>query len=92
MSLRPYTPAHNFMVERDNRTVIKCAPSMLHYRSLPLEFLGKVVHNAVYSMCSIEFPTGLCMATHLVPSGTGPKPDVNHFKEIGSLCSGHIPN
>jgi len=36
------------MVERDNRTVVKCAPSMLHYRSLPLEFWGQVVNNAVY--------------------------------------------
>lgn len=77
------------MVERDNRTVVKCAPSMLPYRSLPLEFLGKVVNNVVYSMCSIEFPTGLCMARHLVPSGTGSNL-ISTISRKSEVCVGAI--
>ena len=44
----PYTPEQNSVVERDNRTVVESARSMLYYYSMPLSFWGEAINTAVY--------------------------------------------
>jgi hypothetical protein len=53
----PYSPEQNSVVERDNRTVVECVRSMLHQKSLPLEFWGEAVNTAVYVLNRISSRT-----------------------------------
>jgi hypothetical protein len=85
----PYNPEHNSVIERDNHTVVECARSMLHHRSLPLEFWGEAVNTTFYILNSVSSRT-----LHGVTPYTkwyGEPPDVSYFREFGSLCYGHIP-
>ena len=85
----PYSPEQNSVVERDNRTVVECARSMLYQKSLPLEFWGEAVNTAVYVLNRV--------ASRILNGATpftkwyGYKPDVRHFKEFGSVCYAHVP-
>ena len=85
----PYSPEQNSVVERDNRTVVECVRSMLHQKSLPLEFWGEAVNTAVYVLNRISSRT-LHGETPFT-KWYGYKPDVSHFKEFGSVCYAHIP-
>jgi transposase InsO family protein len=44
----PYTPQHNGLVERRNKSLLDMARSMLKEKKLPHEFLGKAVNIAAY--------------------------------------------
>lgn len=44
----PFTPAQNGLIERDNRTVVESARSMLAARQLPHSLWGEAVQTAVY--------------------------------------------
>jgi uncharacterized membrane-anchored protein YhcB (DUF1043 family) len=44
----PYTPEENGAVERDNRTIIEMARTMLHAADLPPPLWAELVHTAVY--------------------------------------------
>ena len=85
----PYSPEQNSVIERDNRTVVECARSMLHHRSLPLEFWGEAVNTAVYILNRVSSRT-LHGATPYT-KWYGEPPDVSYFREFGSLCYDHIP-
>ena len=84
-----YSPEQNFVVERDNRTVVECVRSMLYHKSLPLEFWGEIVSTTIYVLNRV--------ASHTLHGETpftkwyGYKPDVSHFKEFGSVCYAHVP-
>ena len=85
----PYTPEQNFMVERDNRMVVKSARSMLHHYSMPLPFWGEAINTSVYilnrvSSCTLHGDTPYT-------KWYGIKPDVSYFRVFGSLCYVHIP-
>ena len=85
----PYSPEQNSVVERDNRTVVECARSMLYQKSLPLEFWGEAVNTTVYVLNRIASRT-LHGETPFT-KWYGYKPDVSHFKEFGSVCYAHVP-
>lgn len=85
----PYSPKHNSLIERDNRTVVKCACSMLHHRSLPLELWGEAVNTVSYILNRVSSRT-LHGATPFTKWYVEP-PDVSYFQEFGSMCYGHIP-
>jgi hypothetical protein len=85
----PYSPEQNSVIERDNRTVVECARSMLHHRSLPLELWGEAVNTAVYILNRVSSRT-LHGATPFT-KWYGELPDVSYFREFGSLCYGHVP-
>ncbi|KAJ0536055.1 putative RNA-directed DNA polymerase [Helianthus annuus] len=44
----PYTPEHNGVSERNNRTIVEMALSMLHEKNLSNVFWGEAVATAVY--------------------------------------------
>ena len=85
----PYSPEQNFVIERDNRTVVECARSMLHHRSLPLELWGEAINTAVYILNRVSSRT-LHGATPFT-KWYGELPDVSYFREFGSICYGHVP-
>ena len=84
-----YSPEQNYVIERDNRTVVKCACNMLHHRSLPLELWGEAVNTTIYILNRVSSRT-LHGATPFTEWYAEP-PDVIYFREFGSLCYGHIP-
>jgi hypothetical protein len=43
-----YTPEHNGAAERDNRTIVEAARSMLHASNIHTKFWGEAVNTAVY--------------------------------------------
>jgi transposase InsO family protein len=43
-----YTPQQNGTAERNNRTIVEMAKSMLHEKKMPYSFSGEVVNTAVY--------------------------------------------
>ena len=69
--------------------MVECVRSMLHQKSLPLEFWGEAVHTAVYVLNRISSRT-LHGETPFT-KWYGYKPDVSHFKEFGSVCYAHVP-
>lgn len=85
----PYSPEQIFVIERDNRTVVECAHSMLHHRSLPLEFWGEAVNTTIYILNRVSSRTLHGTTPHT--KWYGEPPDVSYFWEFGSLCYGHIP-
>lgn len=43
-----YSPQHNGVAKRKNKTIIEMAKCMLHGKKMQYEFWGEVVNTAVY--------------------------------------------
>ncbi|KAJ0653431.1 putative RNA-directed DNA polymerase [Helianthus annuus] len=84
-----YTPQHNGVVERKNRTIMGMARSMLKETGLPNCFWAEGVATAVYLLNRAT--------TKAVPEKTpyeawsGRKPSVRHLKVFGCVAFGHVP-
>lgn len=85
----PRAPEQNGYIERQNRTIVESAKSMLHARKLPLYLWAEATAVAVY----VKNRT----ATNTL-NGKTPyemwfeeKPSVSHLKIFGSTCYVHIP-
>ena len=85
----PYTPEQNSVAERDNRSVVECARSMLYNFSMPLEFWGEAINTAVYILNRVSSRTLHGDTPHT--RWYGVKPDVSYFRVFGSLCYAHVP-
>ncbi|CAJ2645977.1 unnamed protein product [Trifolium pratense] len=85
----PYTPQHNGLAERRNRTVLDMARSMIKQKNLPHKFWGEAVLTAAYILN--KCPT---KKLKVVPEEAwcGRKPSVKHLKVFGSLCYKHVPD
>ena len=46
--IAPYSPQHNGVVERKNRTIMSCVRSMSKEKKLPLEQWAEAVNTCVY--------------------------------------------
>lgn len=84
-----HTPEQNETTERDNRTIVEAARTMLHSRNLPLLLWAEAVNTAVYILNRTT-----CVRT----SGTTPykiwtgrKPEISHLRVFGSTAYMHIP-
>ena len=86
----PYTPQHNGLVERRNRTILDMARNMLKQKKLPNSFWGEVVSTTNYLLN--RCPTKRLKEKVLEDVWFGRKPLVSHLKIFGSLCYKHIPN
>ncbi|CAJ2635289.1 unnamed protein product [Trifolium pratense] len=86
----PYTPQHNGLAERRNRTVMNMVRSMLKEKSLPSNLWGEAVNTAVYILN--KCPTK--KLNNIVPEEkwSGKKPKVSHLRVFGSICYSHIPD
>lgn len=84
----PYTPQQNGKAERDNRTIVESARTMIHAKSLPLSLWAEAVNTAIY------------VSNRTVSSGgdatpyemwVGKKPMLSHLRIFGSVAYVHTP-
>lgn len=79
----PFTPQQNGLIQRDNRTVMESARSMLFHKNLPETLWGQAVSTAVYLLNrSPNRVTNFVMPYELY---FGTKPNVSHIRVFGSL-------
>ncbi|GAU42259.1 hypothetical protein TSUD_327370 [Trifolium subterraneum] len=87
--IAPYTPQHNGLAERRNRTILDMARCMVKHKGLPKSFWGETVSTAVYVLN--RCPTKKLKDKVPEEVWTGKKPSVSHFKVFGALCHKHVP-
>src|ERR1044072_5696308 len=86
----PYTPQHNGIAERRNRTVLNMVKSMLKSKQLPHKFWGEEATTAAYVLN--RCPTQRLIGKVPEEAWSGSKPSVSHFKVFGSLCFKNVPD
>nr|KYP49890.1 Retrovirus-related Pol polyprotein from transposon TNT 1-94 [Cajanus cajan] len=86
----PYTPQHNAVAKRRNKTIMNMVRSMIKGKNLPLSFWAEVVETATYILN--QCPTQNLVL--LVPEEVwlGKKPLVQHLRVFGTLCYTHVPD
>ena len=86
----PYTPQHNGLTKRRNRTILDMAMSMLKQKKLPHSFWGEVVSTTTYLVN--RCPTKRLKEKVPKKVWSGRKPLVSHLRIFGSICYKHISN
>lgn len=86
----PYTPEQNGRVERENRTIVESARSMLYARDVPLDLWAEAINCAVYLLNR----TSSSQTPQKTPFElwNGIKPHLGHVKIFGSIGYVHIPD
>ncbi|KAE9618243.1 putative RNA-directed DNA polymerase [Lupinus albus] len=86
----PYTPQHNGIAERRNRTILNMVRCMLKQKGLPHNLWGEAAMTASYILN--RCPTK--RLDNMVPEEAwcGIKPSIKHLRIFGSLCYRHIPD
>ncbi|GJY76357.1 retrovirus-related pol polyprotein from transposon TNT 1-94 [Tanacetum coccineum] len=80
----PRTPKQNGVVERQNRTLVEAAHTMLSASKLPLFFWAEEIATTCYTQNrSIIIPTHEKMAYHII---NGRKPSIKHLHIFGCTC------
>ncbi|GJZ09489.1 retrovirus-related pol polyprotein from transposon TNT 1-94 [Tanacetum coccineum] len=80
----PQTPEHNGVVERQNRTLVEAARTMLSASKLPLSFWTEAVTTACYTENrSIIISAHGKMAYHIINDW---KPSIKHLHIFGCIC------
>ncbi|GKU98369.1 hypothetical protein SLEP1_g11381 [Rubroshorea leprosula] len=85
----PYTPQHNGVAERKNRTIMDMTRSLLKAKGMPNSFWGEAVSCSVYLLN--RSPTRSVQNITPVEAWSGFKPSVKHLKVFGSIAYAHIP-
>ncbi|KAK2403406.1 putative mitochondrial protein [Trifolium repens] len=87
--IAPYTPQHNGMAGRRNRTIMNMTRCMLKEKNLPHNFWGEAVSTACYVLN--RSPTKkLNKVQEAIWSGH--TPSVKHLRVFGCLCYKHVPD
>lgn len=86
----PYTPQHNGLAERRNRTILNMARSMLKEKELPQSLWGEAVSTATYVLN--RCPTKRLKSQVPEEIWSSRKPSVKHLRIFGSLCYKHVPD
>lgn len=86
----PYTPEQNGRAERENRTIVESARSMLYARDVPLELWAEAMNCAVYILNRTTSSQTLNKTPFELWNGT--KPKLGHMKVFGSIGYVHIPD
>jgi len=85
----PYTPQHNGVAERKNKTIMDMARSMLKEKGMPNYFWAEAVICFVYLIN--KSPTQSVANTTPIEAWSGFKPNVQHLKVFGSITYAHVP-
>lgn len=85
----PYTPEQNGRCERDNRTIVESARTMLLAKNLPIFLWAEAVYTAVYILNRTVNRS--CPGKTPYEIWVGKKPEVDHFKIFGSDAFVHVP-
>lgn len=85
----PYCPEQNGRSERNNRTIMESARTMLCARNVPQFLWAEAVNTAVYLLNR----TATSQLKNSTPyeAWTGKKPNLSHVKIFGSSAFAHIP-
>ncbi|KAK1437640.1 hypothetical protein QVD17_03434 [Tagetes erecta] len=86
----PYTPQHNGVVERKNRTIMNLVRSMLKDKELPNVLWAEAVSTAVHVLN--RSPTKALVDQTPLEAWSGTKPTVTRFKVFGCIAYGLIPS
>jgi hypothetical protein len=84
----PYTPQHNGLAERRNRSILNIARSMVKQKQRPKRFWGEAVSTAVYILNISRTKRLIDKVPEEVWSKY--KPSVTQLKVFGSLCYKHV--
>jgi len=84
----PYTPQHNGVAERKNRTITDIARSMLKAKGMPNYFWAEAITYAVY-LINISLTRSVPNTTP-IEAWSGFKPNVQHLKVFGSITYAHV--
>ncbi len=86
----PYTPEQNGSAERENKTIMEAARSMLQATKLPNKLWAEAVNTAVY----VINRTGPTKVNDKTPYELwfGKKAASDHLKVFGTECYVHVPN
>ena len=85
----PYTPQHNGVAERKNRTILDMARSMLKTKKMPNSFWAEAVACSVYILN--RSPTKGVPKFTPAEAWSGHKPSVKHLKVFGAVTYAHLP-
>ncbi|GAU39052.1 hypothetical protein TSUD_396570 [Trifolium subterraneum] len=86
----PYTPQHNGLAERRNRTLLNMARCMLKGKGLPKNLWGEAVNAAAYVLN--RCPTQKMKDNTPEELWTGHKQSIKQLRIFGSICYRHIPD
>ncbi|WVZ01111.1 hypothetical protein V8G54_027180 [Vigna mungo] len=84
----PYTPQHNGLAERRNRTIMNMVRSLLKEKSITRELWGEAIATSVYLLN--RCPTRRLPANVPHAIWSGKTPSVTHLKIFGSLAFNHV--
>lgn len=84
-----YTPQQNARAERDNRTIVESARTMLIRAKIPDYLWAEAVATAVYTLNMT--PTSRNPNTTPYEAWLGKKPNLKHLRVFGSAAYRHIP-
>ncbi|KAJ6715423.1 hypothetical protein OIU85_026875 [Salix viminalis] len=85
-----YTPQHNGVAERKNKTVCEMARAMMAEKEMPTVFWAEVVNVSVY-LQNRSYTSAVEKKTPFEVF-TGRKPGVKHLRVFGCMCSTHVPS
>jgi hypothetical protein len=85
----PYTPEQNGIAERDHRSTVESARSLLHSQGIPLKLWAECINNVVYALNrSVYTPDVITPYQRWF----GVKPDVSRLRVFGSVTYFFIPD
>lgn len=84
----PYTPQQNGAAERENRTIVELARSMLAACNLPRFLWSNACDTAVYLLNHTSGPSD--KSSFELWTG-GQSPQLDHLRVFGTECYAHIP-
>lgn len=85
----PYTPEHNGLAERMNRSLVERAKSMLFEAKLQKQLWAEAVTTAAYVIN--RSPSRVLAEVTPYEKWTGKKPNLSNLKIFGSTAMVHIP-
>ncbi|KMQ87289.1 integrase core domain protein [Lasius niger] len=85
----PYTPEQNGKAERENRTIMESARTMIKQRNLPKALWAEAVNTAVYILNRTTHSKNLKQTPFEIWHGK--KPDLSHVRVFGSVAYMHVP-
>ncbi|KAI5351686.1 hypothetical protein L3X38_004577 [Prunus dulcis] len=84
-----YSPQQNGVAERQHRTIVEMARTMLYEKRMPIKCWGEAVNTAVHILNRCH--TSALKNKTPFEALSGRKPRVKHMRVFGSLCYTHIP-
>ena len=86
----PYTPQHNGVAERKNRSIVGATRAMLHDQSLPLFLWAEACYTTIYLQNRSPHRAMGCKTPKEL--FTGKRPEIGHFRIFGCLAYSHVPS